>query len=57
MRMNIKQAAEYTGLKESTIYHYIAERKIPFLKIGARVVFDSEDLNKWLAEMRVEVVK
>ena len=56
MRMNIKQAAEYTGLKEATIYHYIVERKIPYIKIGARVVFDSQDLDRWLESKKVEAV-
>ena len=57
MRMNIKDAAKFTGLAVSTLRAYVCSRAIPFIKIGTRIVFDSEDLTKWLGEKKVEVIK
>lgn len=57
MRMNIEEAARFTGLAKATLRKYIASRSIPYIKIGARVIFDSEDLTRWLEERKVEVIK
>jgi len=57
MRMNIEEAAKFTGLAIATLRKYVVSRAIPFIKIGARVVFDSEDLTKWLEDKKVEVIK
>ncbi len=56
-RLSTKEAAEFTGLKQSTIYRYTVERKIPFYKIGTKILFDTDDLIKWLASKKVEVIK
>jgi excisionase family DNA binding protein len=45
---NVKQAAEYLTLAISTIYEYIHYRKIPFCKIGERVVLPKSELDKWV---------
>ena len=57
MRMNIEEAAKFTGLAVPTLRKYVVSRAIPFIKIGTRVVFDSEDLTRWLEERKVEVIK
>jgi excisionase family DNA binding protein len=35
----------------------VAERRIPFLKVGRFVRFDPTALNEWLEEQRVEAVR
>ena len=57
MRMNIEEAAKFTGLAVSTIRAYVCSRAIPFIKIGTRVVFDSDDLENWLNSKKREVIK
>ena len=57
MRMNVEEAAKFTGLAKSTIRAYVCSRAIPFIKIGARVVFDSDDLENWLNSKKREVIK
>ena len=57
MRMNIAEAAKFTGLAVSTLRAYVCSRAIPFIKIGTRVVFDSDDLTRWLEERKVKVIK
>ena len=45
---SVKQLAEYLGLAEVTIYKYVKDRKIPFAKIGKRVIFLDEQIQEWL---------
>ena len=43
-----QQAADYLGIKLSTIYGMCMRRQIPFCKIGKLNRFRLQDLNKWL---------
>jgi excisionase family DNA binding protein len=45
--LNTTEAAELLKVKLSTIYAWIHQRKIPYRKHGARVVFFREDLENW----------
>jgi excisionase family DNA binding protein len=47
---NVSEAASFTRLSTATIYAYVLKRRIPFIKIGARLVFDLDRLETWLAE-------
>jgi excisionase family DNA binding protein len=46
--MNVKRAAEYLTLAPSTLYTYIHYKRIPFSKIGERVVFERRKLDDWV---------
>jgi excisionase family DNA binding protein len=52
--LNIGEAAALTRLKTSTLYAYIARRKVPFIKVGSRVLFDEEALLNWLQAHTLE---
>jgi predicted DNA-binding transcriptional regulator AlpA len=53
MKINQKQAAEHLGVKERTLEDYrLRGGGPPFYKIGARVVYDSAELDAWLAARR-----
>ena len=45
---SVKQAAEFCGISPSLIYLKIKEREIRFYKINSKIVFDVEDLNKFV---------
>lgn len=46
--LNVSEAATYLGVKPSTIYHWVCERKIPFVKLNSKVVrFDIKALDHW----------
>lgn len=45
----IHDAAAFTGLSRASLYRRISDRTIPFIKIGRRVLFDRQDLIRWLA--------
>jgi excisionase family DNA binding protein len=46
--LNVSQAAAYLTLSKSTVYQYLHYKKIPFLKIGERVIFSKSELDKWI---------
>jgi excisionase family DNA binding protein len=46
--LNVKQVAQYLQLKESTIYSWAQDGKIPAIKIGRTWRFRRADLDGWL---------
>lgn len=46
--LNVKQVAQYLQLKESTIYSWAQDGKIPAIKIGRTWRFRRSDLDTWL---------
>jgi len=46
--LNVKQVAEYLQLKESTIYSWAQDGKVPAIKIGRTWRFRRSDLDGWL---------
>jgi len=51
--LNIKEASEYLGVKENTLYCWVSQKKIPYVKLGRRTLFDIEDLNKFIEENKI----
>lgn len=48
--LNVKQVAQYLQLKESTIYSWAQDGKIPAIKIGRTWRFRRSDLDEWLEQ-------
>lgn len=46
--LNVKQVAQYLQLKQSTIYSWAQDGKIPAIKIGRTWRFRRDDLDGWL---------
>ena len=53
--LNVKELSRLTGLKQSTIYQWVSQRKIPYIKLGKKVLFDPDKINKWIDENTVKV--
>ena len=50
-----RELARYLKLSIYTIDAWVSQRKIPFFKIGGRkVMFDKDEIEKWIANWRVE---
>lgn len=43
-----KEASQYLSLSTDTIYRMAALKKLPYLKIGDRVLFDVKTLDQWV---------
>ncbi len=55
--LNIRETAEYLGVAEKTLYHWVSQRKIPFVKLSHKVLrFDAEKIDKWVEENTVYTV-
>jgi hypothetical protein len=53
MKLNQKQAAEYLGIPERSLSSSrVRGGGPPYYKIGQRVVYDSVELDAWLATRR-----
>jgi excisionase family DNA binding protein len=51
--IDIREAAEYTGLSPHTLYTMVSQRRVPFVKVGRLVKFDVDLLDKWIKQNTV----
>jgi excisionase family DNA binding protein len=55
--LNIQQAADYLGIKVSTLYQWVSQKRIAYHKSGRLVKFDLSDLDKFIEKSKVKPVK
>ena len=55
--ININELSELTGLSTSTIYSWVSQRRIPFVKCGRLTKFDLTRIDEWIKESSVEEKK
>jgi len=46
--MSVKDLAITLGIAEDTIRHWVSERRIPFVKVGRRTLFDPREIGRWI---------
>lgn len=49
---NIKEVSAYTSLPVKTLYEWASVGKIPSIKIGRRVLFDLNDIDEVMANLK-----
>jgi excisionase family DNA binding protein len=49
--LSVKEAAQYLGRSEKSIYISVGRRQIPFPKWGKKLVFDREELDKFISSL------
>ena len=54
--IDIPTAAEHLGTSPRHIRRLVAERRIPYLKLGHYVRFDPDELEAWLDDHRVKTI-
>lgn len=52
--VNVREAAQTLGVSVSTLYGWVWQRRIPFVKLGRSLRFHSADLDNLIAANRVE---
>lgn len=52
--LSAQEAAQYLNLSIYTLRTWVCERRIPFIKLGRRVLFRQEDLAQFAAEHLIE---
>jgi len=51
--LNVQDAARYLAVSVSTLYGWVWQRKIPFVKLGRAVRFDLVELERYIDGNRV----
>ena len=46
--LSIDETSEYLGLAHATLYKMVHQRRIPYVKVGRLLRFDSRLLDEWL---------
>ncbi|WP_420452009.1 helix-turn-helix domain-containing protein [Ilumatobacter sp.] len=54
--LGIPEVAERLGTPERFVRRLVAERRVPFHKVGKYVRFDQRDIDRYLAAQRVEAL-
>ena len=52
--IDVKQLSESTGLSVFTLYSWINQKRIPYVKVGRLVRFDPRKIEKWIEGNSVE---
>lgn len=55
--LNVEELSQYIGVKKNTIYNWVSQRKIPFIKCGRLTKFDIKAIDKWMAESNVPSIR
>jgi excisionase family DNA binding protein len=45
---NVDECSGWIKKSPSTIYKYVSEKKIPYIKSGKKVLFDKDEILEWL---------
>ena len=48
--LNVEALSNYIGLSKSSIYKKVMRREIPFIKATGSLLFNQEDIDRWLKE-------
>ena len=54
--INKRELAEYLSLSVFTIDTWVSQNRIPYVKMGRRVLFDLSEIDKWIDEKKVEPI-
>jgi excisionase family DNA binding protein len=46
---NASAAAAYLGLSTGAVYHMVQRRLIPHIRVGRKLLFDQQALDRWLS--------
>ena len=53
----LNEIAQYLGVKPSTIYSWVNQKRLPYIKIGRLVKFDLRDIDAWIQGRKVKEFK
>ena len=48
-----KEIAEYLNLSIYTVDTWVCQNRIPYVKIGRRVLFDLTEIDQWIEQQKV----
>lgn len=54
--IDVKGVSEILNISTNTIYCWVGQRKIPYVKLGRLVKFDLQAIEKWVEEKAVPIM-
>jgi len=54
--MNVKEASEFLNINPYTLYNWVSQKRIPYVKLGRRTLFDLNDLEEFISSNKVSIV-
>jgi excisionase family DNA binding protein len=54
--LTIKETSEYLGISVNTLYSWVSQKKIDYVKIGRLTKFDLKVIDKFIENNSVEAV-
>ena len=51
--INVSELSELTGLSIHTLYNWVSQKRIPFVKAGRLTKFDIRVIEKWIESISV----
>jgi excisionase family DNA binding protein len=55
-KLSVEETAKAIGVSPHTVRAWLRQRRIPYLKLGRRVLMDQADVQRFLDANRVEAV-
>ncbi len=55
--ININELSEYIGMSTSTLYSWVSQKRVPYVKCGRLTKFDVRKIDEWIEEISVEKKK
>lgn len=55
--LSLSETSEILGVKKPTLYNWVNERRISFVKVGRLVKFDPADIKKFIEKNKKHEVK
>jgi excisionase family DNA binding protein len=52
---SLDDVSKILKMAKSTLYAYVGKNKIPFIKIGGKLLFSENDMNIWIDSMKQTV--
>jgi len=52
--LNVEEVARMLDMRTSTIYAWVSQHRIPFVKCGRLTKFDLEKIGEWIEENSIE---
>lgn len=52
--LTVRDVSELTGFSVGSLYHFVSQRRIPFVRFSDRCIrFRRSDIDAWIEELRV----
>lgn len=55
--ISVDDLSDHLGISINTIYSWVNQRKIPYIKVGRLLKFDFDDIQEWIQNKKVGILE